>query len=596
MAKGDAKGIRGRVRAPLAGVACLLLVAFGLSTSAGGASGTVQRSFGMETGDFALFNSTTATNGLLSIDPGRRYGGQYGAKASYFGGGTPGNARAQFWLDWQAGDEVWYGGAYFLPAGSLARLTSGLEIAGWDSKRTAGGGRDSGGVWITPGGLASLFGGPSTGQAALTTPVAVPEGRWFFLEVRQRLSETNPLNEVYIDGGLATSSRARNYFGRRIPVVRFGVVSANQPLPIDLWFDRVVARRTETGGSCAFNVNASPDMVPGALRGSDVIAAKHVDGWPVACWRPFSDSSPFNQELPAATRLAPNSAQVVSNLNSLGPITDARAGIADTCEDWHKIVYWAKNSDPVWTIEGGSSVEPYNIDGLQLRMPENARPAGCQTSSTSDRHLAVVWNGYEYGMWNVTLDRVNHIIRPSSGRKLPVTGDGTNGSCTEARFSCLAGRIRYQELEAGRINHALFATSDHVRTGYSYPALQGSQDNPGLDANWPQNGTRVRLDPSYATDQWLAQFPVWKRGILRALRDYGAYFGDDSGSPFTITGFESGTGYTAFGLADPFEEYATAHVGEDIFRSGDIFYFDVSRGVDWSRLQVVDSCVAEGTC
>jgi hypothetical protein len=595
MAEGKAKGIPRRVAVPLISAVCLLFLAFGLSTSAGDPAGTVQRSSGLETGNFALFNSTTATNGLLSVDPSMHYGGQYGAKASYFGGNAPGAARGQFWIDWHAGDEVWYGGAFFLPAGFASGLSSSVQIVGWQSKAAPNGSKDNSGIWIDPSGRASLFGGIASARSALTSAVAVPEGRWFFLEVRQRLSETNPLNEIYLDGGLAASSTARNYFGHRIPQLRFGIVDATQQQPIDLWFDRVVARRIDPGSSCAFNVNANPAMVPGELRGSDVIEAKHVNGWPVACWRPFSDSSPFNQKLQPGDQLAANSDQVVSNLNSLGPVTDARAAIADTCQDYYKIVYWASDADPVWTIQGGSTVEPYDIDGAQLRMPENARPAGCP-GGNSDRHLAVVWNGYEYGMWNVTLDRINHIIYPSSGRKLPVTGDGTNGSCTEARFSCLAGRIRYQELEAGQINHALFATSDHVRTGYSYPALQGSQDNPGLDANWPQNGTRVRLDPSYATDQWLVQFPTWKRGILRALRDYGAYFGDDSGSAFTITGFESGTGYTAYGLADPFETYATAHLGEDIFQSGGIFYFDVSKSVDWSKLQVIDPCVAERTC
>jgi hypothetical protein len=318
--------------------------------------------------------------------------------------------------------------------------------------------------------------------------------------------------------------------------------------------------------------------------------------WPSACWRPFADGTPFNQRISAGARLVPNSAQIVANLNSLGPVTHGRAGIADTCDDYHKVIYWAKSSDPVWTIRGGSVVSPYDIDGAQLRMPETARPAGCTQAGGSDRHLAVVWNGYEYGMWNVRIDRATHTIYPATGRKLPVSGDGLNGSCTEARFTCLAGRIRYQELEAGHIDHALFASSNHIRTGYSFPAMQGSQDNPGLNGDWPQNGTRLQLDPSYATDAWLAQFPAWKRSILRALRDYGAYFGDDGGSNLTVTSFESGTGFTSFGLADPFTDYARSHVGQSIFESGGTYYFDVRSGVDWSKLRVVDPCVAQKTC
>jgi hypothetical protein len=318
--------------------------------------------------------------------------------------------------------------------------------------------------------------------------------------------------------------------------------------------------------------------------------------WPPPCWRPFADGTPFNQRLGASPMLSSNSSQLVANLMTIGPINSGRAGIADTCDDWQKVLFWATGSDPVWRIEGGSTVSPYDIDGAQIRMPASAHPAGCVQDARSDRHLGVVYNGYEYGMWNVRIDAANRVIYPETGRKVPVSGDGLNASCTNARFACLAGRIRYQELEAGRIDHALFATTNHLRTGSVYPARQGSTNNPSLGSDWPQNGTRVQLDPSYATDQWLARFPAWKQAILRALRDYGAYFGDDTSSPMTFTSFESGTGYTALGLADPFEKYAQDHLGQEITESGGIYYLNLRNGVDWSKLRVIDSCVAERTC
>jgi hypothetical protein len=298
----------------------------------------------------------------------------------------------------------------------------------------------------------------------------------------------------------------------------------------------------------------------------------------------------------ASARLASNSSQVVANLMTIGQINSGRAGIADTCDDWQKVLFWATSSDPVWRIQGGSTVSPYDIDGTQIRMPAGAHPAGCTQDAGSDRHLAVVYNGYEYGMWNVRIDAANHIIYPETGRKVLVSGDGLNASCTNARFACLAGRVRYQELAAGRIDHALFATTNHLRTGYSYPAKQGSTNNPSLGSDWPQNGTRLQLDPSYATDEWLARFPAWKQAVLRALRDYGAYFGDDTASPLTFTSFESGTGYTALGVADPFKKYAQDHVGQEISESGGIYYFNLRDGVDWSKLRVVDPCVAQKTC
>jgi hypothetical protein len=344
----------------------------------------------------------------------------------------------------------------------------------------------------------------------------------------------------------------------------------------------------------------SPSPTPSSCEGG---SASFFDpsgfggtNWPPACWRPFADGTPFNQRVSTSARLASNSSQVVANLMTVGPINSGRAGIADTCDDWQKVLFWATGSDPVWRIQGGSTVSPYNIDGAQIRMPASAHSAGCTQDAGSDRHLAVIYNGYEYGMWNVRIDPLNRVIYPETGRKIPVAGDGLNASCTNARFACLAGRIRYPELEAGRIDHALFATTNHLRTGYAYPAMQGSSNNPSLGSDWPQNGTRVQLDPAYATDQWLAQFPAWKQAILRALRDYGAYFGDDTSSPLTFTSFESGTGYTALGLADPFEKYAQDHLGQEISVSGGIYYFNLRSGVDWSRLRVIDPCVAQRTC
>ena len=89
---------------------------------------------------------------------------------------------------------------------------------------------------------------------------------------------------------------------------------------------------------------------------------------------------------------------------------------------------------------------------------------------------------------------------------------------------------------------------------------------------------------------------AWKQAILRALRDYGAYFGDDTSSPLTFTSFESGTGYTAIGLADPFERFARNHLGQGISESGGTYYFDLRSGVDWSKLRVIAPCVAERSC
>ena len=73
-----------------------------------------------------------------------------------------------------------------------------------------------------------------------------------------------------------------------------------------------------------------------------------------------------------------------------------------------------------------------------------------------------------------------------------------------------------------QINHAIFMSAS---TTGSRLRLPGAEVGRPAGAGYPPMGTRFQLDPSYATDAWLAGFPAWKRAILRALRDYGGYLG-----------------------------------------------------------------------
>ena len=89
--------------------------------------------------------------------------------------------------------------------------------------------------------------------------------------------------------------------------------------------------------------------------------------------------------------------------------------------------------------------------------------------------------------------------------------------------------------------------------------------------------------------------------MLRAIRDYGLYFGDTGGGWIS---FESGTTYTSFGASDPLVNYAADHISEP---SSDIsswlssdghtdYAMQLVKGVDWSHLQVVDPCVIARSC
>jgi len=89
--------------------------------------------------------------------------------------------------------------------------------------------------------------------------------------------------------------------------------------------------------------------------------------------------------------------------------------------------------------------------------------------------------------------------------------------------------VRYPEVHAGRIDHALRVTVPRTQRGYIHPAthLASSSEDPGL----PPMGLRLRLKASYS----LAAFHGESLVILRALKRYGLIVADN-GSPWYITG------------------------------------------------------------
>ena len=331
---------------------------------------------------------------------------------------------------------------------------------------------------------------------------------------------------------------------------------------------------------------ASPSSAPA----QDLVAPFHSpDAYPSADWRPFADSSAFNEPIAENPVVTERSQQIVSRLLSSGAVRSPLVSVADTPQDFHKPLYYATDGDPEFTVSGGSTTAPFNVDGQTLRMPLDARPA-----AGDDAHLTVLYNGLEYGFWRAEVDRDARVISVSAGRKIPIDGDGLDAAATASRFGNFAGRIRYQELEAGVIDHALFMTASVNANTFVYPARK-SDGNEDAALDYPPMGTHFQLDPSYMTDERLAGYPPWKRAVLRALRDYGGFIGDSTSNSWTAMPLESGSGYTSFGLPDPFLTYAVVNdpFDDSISPVGTNYRFDLAGGVDWTKLRVIDTCATK---
>jgi len=311
--------------------------------------------------------------------------------------------------------------------------------------------------------------------------------------------------------------------------------------------------------------------------------------WPTVCKRPYASTSPFNRRIDAAPRVHTGSAGIVTRLMGFGTPNNLIAGDSGTTSDWAHPTYYPTASDPLFTLD---CTEPWGrcaIEGMKVRVPDAARAAG-----GSDGHMTIIdqVGGWEYDLWAVTSKpRGGGTIKFGWGGRTRLDGAGLDSDGTASRVGNLAGIIRAHEMQAGRIDHALFMTINCDSGTWVYPAMKNGR--PCADKNnAPPMGTRFQLNMTPAEIDALT-VPTWKKTILRAMAEYGMYFGDTGSSAWGLQ-FESGSTYTAFGLADPLVDFGARNSvpswqGQRIF--------DLKSGVDYAkRLRVLDPCTAQGTC
>ena len=344
-------------------------------------------------------------------------------------------------------------------------------------------------------------------------------------------------------------------------------------------------------------VIAGPSLSAGQPAGSTLCGTDTA--WtgpssPPACWRPYADTSPFNQEIPAGARVAANSAKVVARILGFGPLQHLTAGDAGTPNDYGRPTYFNRPDDPVFSIHCTEQWGTCPVEGMAVRIPDAARVPG-----GSDGHLSVVdqASGWEYDFWRVQSKPAGGgQIAIAWGGRTRIDGDGLGSYAVAARFGTLAGTLRAEELEAGRINHAL-AISVRCDSGrFVYPASHAgascaSEGLPDNDA--PAMGTRLQLAMTPADIDALP-VPAYRKTLLRAMARYGLYVADTGGSWRIIQ--ESGLVTTSFGLDDRWVDLAEA-VGAPYWAPDHRYAINVRDGVDWARyLRVIEPCVTERTC
>lgn len=168
-------------------------------------------------------------------------------------------------------------------------------------------------------------------------------------------------------------------------------------------------------------------------------------------------------------------------------------------------------------------------------IPSNATIEGGSTS-TGDRHVLVLdkdncklyetWSTYPNGTgWRAgsgaIWDMQSNKLRTASWTSADAAG-----------FSVLAGLVRYDEVAAGEIRHALRFTinSNKIRNTYTWPATHKTSNGTASTA-LPQMGQRFRLKSSFD----ISNFSAHTKTILKALKKYGMMIAD-GGSDMYLSG------------------------------------------------------------
>ncbi len=320
----------------------------------------------------------------------------------------------------------------------------------------------------------------------------------------------------------------------------------------------------------------------------------HPNPVPGACWRPYSDSSPFNRALPKKAKVVRGSKAIVKQLVGRGDgVDDFVAG--DEQFDVGTSIFFSEPTDPEVTVRCTYSDDwtPCDIEGMVVRVPAAATPAGGFSTPDNDHdaHMTIVdqSSGWEYDFWNVQSMGDGEIVIGYGGRT-QVTGAGLGSDGVAARYGNLAGVIRYKELAAGQINHAL-SLFVPCTTGFVYPAAKSDFpcDQLGVTKG-PAMGSHFQLDMTKKEINRL-KVPRWKKTIVRALARYGAYVSDTTGSTdWWGFKFESPKTYTAFGDADPWVSLAQgAGIGANDFNgNGQAEHrFNMASKIPWKKLRIV---------
>jgi hypothetical protein len=189
---------------------------------------------------------------------------------------------------------------------------------------------------------------------------------------------------------------------------------------------------------------------------------------------------------------------------------------------------------PFNVVEGGVPPVSFDFEYAEESDPgPYPIPDGARIEAGSDRHLLVVDSAscVLYELYAAEQDRGTWLA--GSGAIWDLRGYGLRPeswtSADAAGLPILPGLVRYEEVAAGEIRHAIRFTAESVRGEFIWPARHEASDDD--DPARPPFGQRFRLKATFDSSPYPPEVQV----ILQAMKTYGLILADN-GSNWYITG------------------------------------------------------------
>ena len=251
-------------------------------------------------------------------------------------------------------------------------------------------------------------------------------------------------------------------------------------------------------------------------------------------FRFFSPSSIWNTEPAADAALDPDSEAMIAALDALqGSEQVAEKGPSINTTEYSVPIYTVPADQPTVQVHLSAG---YLVPALRSAWSAVPLPAGALPSAGNDRHLVVwqpstdrLWEFWhlrsEEGTWRAEWGGAIEKASESSGVFGPEAWPGATRfwGASATSMSIAGGLITFEDLQGGRIDHALAMSVPNVRGGvYSSPAER--TDGTSSEPFALPEGAHLRLDPSL--DLASLHLPQVTMMLAEAAQRYGIFVRD----------------------------------------------------------------------